>query len=351
MSIKFVCSCGKHLRARDSMAGRRIRCPRCGCPAGVPSLQPTHRGTAANPMTPEERRREARLRPAAPVAEDAVLPATAADAALPPGATLPNPEPVERVSLRRPPPRPREARWYHCLAYPCLAWPVVLVLGLAWAGWVVGLAALPPALHAMTAPPGPWLLGVPSLVVTLGLGGYTAAFLDCALVCAAAGEVGRVRWPGGDLLLVVKSLGRWLLVLLTGPVPLAAVGFSYWLHAGDLGLLDYVILAELGVLGVTYAVLGVAAAGERQRVRDANPCAAARLAYRLGARALVVPVAAALAVIHGWLAVTALTDVHDRGAAVLMLPLSGVSGMFLATFLFRLMGMWCYRSRPAPVEG
>ena len=57
MSIKFVCSCGKHLRARDEMAARRSMCPRCGAPVGVPSLRPTHAGTQAAPLTPQERRR------------------------------------------------------------------------------------------------------------------------------------------------------------------------------------------------------------------------------------------------------------------------------------------------------
>ena len=32
VSIKFVCRCGKHLRARDEMASLRSRCPRCGEP-------------------------------------------------------------------------------------------------------------------------------------------------------------------------------------------------------------------------------------------------------------------------------------------------------------------------------
>src|SRR5581483_11058359 len=65
MSIKFVCSCGKHLRARDEMAARRSVCPRCGAPVGMPSKQPTQRGAAAAPMTPAERWLS-RRRPAAP---------------------------------------------------------------------------------------------------------------------------------------------------------------------------------------------------------------------------------------------------------------------------------------------
>src|SRR5438132_12623830 len=62
MAIKFICGCGKHLRARDEMASRRSVCPRCGAPVGIPSLRPTNPGTALGPMTPDERRRAARSR-------------------------------------------------------------------------------------------------------------------------------------------------------------------------------------------------------------------------------------------------------------------------------------------------
>src|SRR5262245_49323274 len=60
MTIKFICTCGKHLKARDEMAARRSACPRCGAPVGVPSLKPTHTGTVAAPMTPLERLRRTR---------------------------------------------------------------------------------------------------------------------------------------------------------------------------------------------------------------------------------------------------------------------------------------------------
>ena len=79
MTIKFVCTCGKHLKARDDMAGRRSACPRCGSPVGIPSLRPTHAGTSAAPLTPTERMHHARERPP--------LPATPAAAAPPPSPT------------------------------------------------------------------------------------------------------------------------------------------------------------------------------------------------------------------------------------------------------------------------
>src|SRR5207245_3002365 len=55
MAIKFVCRCGKRLRAQSTMAGRRSACPRCGAPVGVPALQPTVRGATLGPMSPSER--------------------------------------------------------------------------------------------------------------------------------------------------------------------------------------------------------------------------------------------------------------------------------------------------------
>src|SRR5262245_46450580 len=79
MAIKFICGCGKHLRARDEMASRRSVCPRCGAPVGIPSLRPTHPGTGLGPMTPDERRRAAlsRKRPEEAAATPVTLPSPA----------------------------------------------------------------------------------------------------------------------------------------------------------------------------------------------------------------------------------------------------------------------------------
>src|SRR2546423_13472646 len=71
MTIKFICTCGKHLRARDEMAARRSVCPRCGSPVGIPSLKPTHPGTTAAPLTPLERLRYARERARLPAPKPA----------------------------------------------------------------------------------------------------------------------------------------------------------------------------------------------------------------------------------------------------------------------------------------
>src|SRR5919198_406987 len=81
MAIKFICGCGKHLRARDEMAARRSVCPACGSPVGIPSLQPTCPGATLGPMTPAERRKLARQRgPSAPPVREDAAPTPATDA-------------------------------------------------------------------------------------------------------------------------------------------------------------------------------------------------------------------------------------------------------------------------------
>jgi hypothetical protein len=127
MSIKFICSCGKHLRARDEMAARRSVCPRCGEPVGIPSLQPTHPGIFAAPLTPQERRR-LRGEPSRDhqEAEQASLPdgRGSDQSSLPDGRGSDTPTP--RLRRRR----QLETRWTECLIYPFLSWRLLLILAL-----------------------------------------------------------------------------------------------------------------------------------------------------------------------------------------------------------------------------
>jgi hypothetical protein len=40
MPIDFVCSCGKHMKAKEAFAGRKIKCPRCDTLVRIPRLGP-----------------------------------------------------------------------------------------------------------------------------------------------------------------------------------------------------------------------------------------------------------------------------------------------------------------------
>jgi hypothetical protein len=78
-----------------------------------------------------------------------------------------------------------------------------------------------------------------------------------------------------------------------------------------------------------------------------NPLRVAELAERLGWRALVAAILAPLlALPHVLLAVRASAELHDRiGIGLLQTALCCLSGLYWATFLFRLLGVWCYRCR------
>jgi hypothetical protein len=362
MGIKFSCGCGKRLRVAESMAGRRLMCPRCGSPVGVPSLRPTHTGTEANVMTPDERRRLAHLR-----ARRAGLPAAGdADTVVVPVQPVSPPDLENAVQFRPPRPaegdgpqprkrRPRRRRavagWYDCLAYPFRAWPLLVSLATALTTVTGAGVLLLPQLYDPTADTGQVLAaGWVGVFLLLGLAGYTAGFLDCTLASALAGQAGEVRWPGANVFLVVKSLVRWLLCFLTGPALLAAAGYLYWLHCGDMDWLDWIILGEIAVGAAGYALLALAASNERDRLRDANPLRVLELGDRLGYRALILAVAAAAVVLGcGWYLSLALEELHrEVVGGWLLLAMTWTALLFLTTFLLRLLGLWCRRCLAVP---
>src|SRR5437763_16637048 len=79
MAIKFSCKCGKKLKARDEMAGRRSMCPRCGSPVGIPGLKPTHAGATLGPMSLKDRLRFWQTRLPSEALPKSLLPEESAD--------------------------------------------------------------------------------------------------------------------------------------------------------------------------------------------------------------------------------------------------------------------------------
>jgi hypothetical protein len=176
---------------------------------------------------------------------------------------------------------------------------------------------------------------------------YAAGFLDCVLSSAMAGEVKQVRWPGRDVGLALKSGTRWLLCFLAGPIVPAGASLLYWLHGGDLVFWDWIILAEVNILGLVCWFLLLLAVNQNDRLRDINPARVLELIDRFGHRLVgLAGLAAVLALTHGWWASVALEKVHSdpiRGWWSLLL--SWTSAMFVATFLFRWAGVSVYWNR------
>jgi hypothetical protein len=374
MSIKFVCSCGKRLRARDAMAARRSICPRCGAPVGIPSLTPTHPETPVGPLTPAQRVREQMrrlLREARP--PDGQAPAFGIGPAPPP----PRPvgvlqvEPAVQPAGNRESPAPTnetgsvprfvrrskrhycsrchgyiESHWYECLLYPLRALLFVLQLAVALTVSTTAILFFLPLLLERFVQPGErfFYCLLPCLLVEVAVTGYVCAFLDLTLEAAASGHARHVAWPGRDAIQIVKAPVAWLVCFLAGPVVLAAIAGWYWFHCGDPNGLDWFILGELGVVAVGYWLLALLAVHRHGRLRDANPLRVAELLERLGPRSLIAAlIASAIFLGHGFAAVSAFSEIHRNAAgAVLVLSACSFSSLFSATFLFRLLGVWCH---------
>jgi hypothetical protein len=371
MSITFVCSCGKRLRAREEMASRRSMCPRCGAPVGIPSLQSNHPGGLRGPLSPEEisRRRNridpekdtnltsvgpaaVRIRRGAnrnaeeqdwrPLDGNLVCPA-GQDPTVEPSAPG---KPAARVRRRRS--WQLESRWYHCLAYPLRAWPVVVGLSLGLAALTAAATLLLPGFHDFHADSAQGWLPALLILLPLLIVGYTAGFLDGVLLSGILGESQQVRWPGYNLQPVIVGAVRWLVCFLAGPILPATVGVWFWLSCGDPAFIDRVILGELAVVTVGLWLLTLVAVADGGRLRDASPPAVVDLFQRLGWRSAVpLVVVPALAFVHGRMGLTAVEELHrDPAAGVLLLAGVWLSALFCGTYFFRLLGLWCLRTRP-----
>jgi hypothetical protein len=274
---------------------------------------------------------------------------------LPPGVQLPEGWPAQR--RRRPTLRSRRAwhlekDWFACLAFPFRAGAVLLALGALLALDSVFLVNLLPRILRDAA--GGWALPLAAVLLPSALLlGYVCAFLDGVLASGAAGVAGTIPWPGHDLALVLRSSSTWLLAFLAGPAELAVGARYYWLQAGELDLLDQVLLAELGFLTFGYWLFVLASVNQRERLADLNPLAVARLIDGLGLRAWGLALAASwLGVLHLLGLLYGLNRFHEDPAVALPL-LTGVwiSGLAWATSLLRVLGVWTYWSRSAKAAG
>jgi hypothetical protein len=349
VSIKFICGCGKHLKARDDMARMRIVCPKCRCLVGVPALEPTVAGGAA-PMTPQERARAARDR--------ALLEALAPDIpdfGRPEGPPAPKaPRRVGFLSEKEARKRERsnrhlEKRWYESLLYPLRAWRLCFALALVLTALSVGLSVWVPHLINRPETEDPSALAATHLtwvLIALFVAGLPCSFLDRVLASAAGGEVDYILWSGNVVTTFVLAAARWLACFLAGPALLAAVGWLYWVRCGETSWVDVVILGQLGVVTVAYFILALVSVADRGRWRDVNPLAVADLAHRLRWRALAVVAGALLLLGLGLLVLAGVTDTHRAALrGFLTLTAGWFGGVFVGTFFARLLGVWCYKTR------
>jgi hypothetical protein len=185
------------------------------------------------------------------------------------------------------------------------------------------------------------------IVLLIFVIGLPCSFLECVLASAAAGEVYYIRWSGSLVNEILFSGAKWLVCFLAGPALFAGLACLYWLQCGDAGILDWLIILELGLVSLAFWIFTLVAVTDQGHVRGLSPFAVADLAHRLGWRALgVVLLAAFLLLIHFRAITYGVAEIHNGTAKGCMMLLFGwVSGLFWSTFFCRLLGIWCYRTR------
>jgi hypothetical protein len=355
MTIKFVCGCGKRLRAGDHMASRRMACPRCGKPVGIPAAGqivaptyidpyalPTHlERKVSDPNEPGWQPNEAAAQAAAELSDRLRrLGQEAFDREV---AASPR---ARRKRLARLP-RFRHTwdpgtRWYHCLVFPAAVWGRMLVLG-----GILGLFAVSIPLEVqrlLIRDETQYLNHVAGLsalaIAAVALLGQISAWFTCVLAAEKSGEltVAGVPWRRVDL--AARGLAAVLCTFLGGPAFLAGVGIWFWLHSGKLLPADWFILGELDLVTAGYWLFALAEACLSRWPRPANPLQVAEIAYQLGARTLVLAglawVQLALFIVFLSQAVRPIDHISDA------LPVfgTGVLMMMFGSVVLRITGMW-----------
>jgi hypothetical protein len=174
---------------------------------------------------------------------------------------------------------------------------------------------------------------------------YSCGFLDCVMGGALAGEFRHVRWPGRNYGLALKSCVTWIVCFLAGPIVPIALAVVFWLRAGEMQIIDWLIMGELVIVAFSYWILVLLTVNAKDGLRFSNPVPVSELVSHLGWGSIGLVVGAAMAaLIHVWAALAAVTDLQrDQTGGWFALILCCWSGMFWATFLFRWLGIWCHR--------
>jgi len=362
MPIHFVCSCGKHLKARRRLAGWISFCPACGEHVVIPTGKATHSGIAEigkpAPVVDSSMMSElpGECQPGLLVApaDDSVgrrSQAAAASSGRAPGATVGANHPADsgNVLFRRrsksaiaPRRQKPDFRWSESVYYtlPLCRRLVVLAVALAFTS---GLAysALPALLQPDTSVhTRSWIVPCAALLAVLIV--YSGALLSGVLALSTNGSLRVVGRPKTDDLIV--ALVQWTASFAAGPALFLVPAAIYWLHFGDPTLVDRLILAELiAAAGIawTAALLTMSQPGGYKRL---HPAALVRTIALLGWRFSFLSMAFAAAMFGlGLFGAFAFSRLHNSPfQGFLCLGLFWLAALTLAAFAFRRLGLSYY---------
>jgi hypothetical protein len=212
-------------------------------------------------------------------------------------------------------------RWRHprvpptlaeCLLYPLadgpglglmVLWPPVL--------WLLSLPIFDIIAVLQPLTKSDWKLGlmvvpvmVPVVFSFLMIFGYAVLFLGHVLVSSSLGEKDHPRWPEWHPVDISEGLCRWVWAGLFGALVAGGPIAFYWLHCGNIDWFDWIVFAELVIVGAGYAQMALAAALLHENIIAANPITVVTSVWRIGWGylwpSMVAAAAIALAALGVW---------------------------------------------------
>jgi hypothetical protein len=191
------------------------------------------------------------------------------------------------------------AKWRHpqespglseCLLYPLQDGPGLgLLFFLPPIMWVLSLPVYDVISFLQPLTKGDWELGLlivpvmmPMLFSFAMIFGYALLFLGHVLVASSLGENDHPRWPEWHPSDISEGIGRWFWAGMLGVALGGGPLLLYWMHHGDMGLLDWVVLISLIVVGVGYAQMALAASLLHDNIIAANPVTVITAIVRIG---------------------------------------------------------------------
>jgi hypothetical protein len=267
------------------------------------------------------------------------VPSRIATAGLDPDATA--------IALRHPPRWTRllsrrvEARWYHSLIYPVsnvpiffrLAMMLTVLTAFALLGWL--------SIERDRSTRWPYVMLGVSLFLLLLVLGRTLNYFNAILALAAQGKVKHEAAIDFAPIRALLGCGQWLACFLAGPALLFGSALGYWLYCGDLTVIDWLILAELGFAGIGWWLIAILLTNVDATVRVPTPRQVFRTALGLGWKSLELTLlATAVFLAHLFAAVYGIGHLHDQPfVSFLLLCVAATTGLYLTAFTFRRLGL------------
>jgi hypothetical protein len=170
--------------------------------------------------------------------------------------------------------------------------------------------------------------------------GYILLYYGRVLAASAFGEDDHPRWPSWDTHEIAEGLGRWIWAALMG---IALGGFpacAYWIHCGDVDVIDGFIFGDLAAIGLAYALMALAAALLHENIVSANPLAVVAAIGRVGWDYVAPCLLAALGICSTALAWRyVLFHAPNIGVGVLGLWACWVWGLYQGMVIARALGL------------